>query len=206
MLSLINDILEVSRIENNKFTLEITATNIKKCIEEVEDMFKTQMAEKNLDYEVDIVVQNEWVAADGKRLNRALLNLISNAFKFTPEGGYVKIFMTEIAREEYLARSGAYYEGRSESVAENILNNPYVNIDPNIEISDKFAYYEIRIKDSGIGMSDEFAATVFDAYSRDRSVSNIQGTGLGMSITKTIIDMMGGNIRVESKKEKVLRS
>ena len=204
LLSLINDILEVSRIENNKFSLEIVATNIKNCIMEVEDLFKTQMEEKHLKYTVETNIKNEWVAADGKRLNRVLLNLISNSYKFTPEGGMVRVTINEIEKEDYMALTGAYFKGVSNKVDDSVTENNSDNIiiDPNLKISDKTAYYEIRVRDSGIGMSDEFAATVFDAYSRDRSASNIQGTGLGMSITKSIIDMMGGAIKVESKKGK----
>lgn len=203
LLNLINDILEVSRIENGKFTLEIVATNIKNCIKEVEDLFKTQMAQKNLKYMVEVNVQNEWVAADGKHLNRVLLNLISNAYKFTQEGT-IRVILNEIEKEEYLAITGAYFEGKNDSVTEDNSDNenPNIKIDPDIKISDKKAYYEIQVRDTGMGMSDEFAATVFDAYARDRSVADIQGTGLGMSITKSIIDMMEGTIRVESKKGK----
>ncbi|MBP3723569.1 MAG: amino acid permease [Selenomonadaceae bacterium] len=198
LLSLINDILEVSRIENNKFTLEITATNIKNCIMEVKDLFKTQMEGKNLKYTVETDIKNEWVAADGKRLNRVLLNLISNSYKFTPKGGAVAVTISEITKEEYLARTGAYYYNKS-AKDEDEGENSNVIIDPDLKLSDKKAYYELRVRDMGIGMSDEFAATVFDAYARDRSVSNIQGTGLGMSITKSIIDMMDGAVRVETK-------
>lgn len=198
LLSLINDILEVSRIENNKFTLEIVATNIKNCIMEAEDLFKTQMAEKKLKYSVKVNVNHEWVATDGKRLNRVLLNLISNSYKFTPEGGTVEVRINEMEKETFMALTDMY--SKEFDITEN--NSGNVETDPNLKISDEKAYYEIQVKDSGIGMSDEFAATVFDAYARDRSVSNIQGTGLGMSITKTIIDMMGGSIQVESQKGK----
>ncbi|MBQ9497799.1 MAG: ATP-binding protein, partial [Selenomonadaceae bacterium] len=100
---------------------------------------------------------------DTPRLNRVLLNLISNAFKFTPEGGTVIVTLTQVGGNE---EKGSY---------------------------------ELRVRDTGMGMTPEFAAKVFAAYERDRSVSNIQGTGLGMSITKSIVELMGGTIDVETE-------
>ena len=164
LLSLINDVLEMSRIESGKMELEFEDTNIAKALNEVYDMFATQMQSKNITFTVDSSnVRDKFVNCDKHHLNRVLLNLISNAYKFTPEGGSVTVTL-------------------------NQLNNE----------ADDFGEYEIRVKDSGIGMSAEFAATVFEAFTRERTstVSKIQGTGLGMSITKSIIDLMGGTIDV----------
>ncbi|MBQ7478961.1 MAG: amino acid permease [Selenomonadaceae bacterium] len=167
LLSLINDILEMSRIENGKMELEIATSNIVKAMDEVRDLFVTQMEAKGLTYTVDASnVRDKWVLCDTKRLNRVLLNLISNAYKFTPEGGEVRVTLSETG------------------------------------VADGRGFYELRVKDTGMGMSPEFAATVFDAYTRDRSVGNIQGTGLGMSITKSIVDLMGGTIEVKTKQGK----
>ena len=167
LLALINDILEMSRIENGKMDLEFTPANLAKVMEEVYDLFVTQMKSKRIHYTVSAEqVTDRWVMCDAKRLNRVLLNLISNAFKFTPEGGSVTVT---------LRQTRAVLDTGS---------------------------YELRVKDSGIGMTKEFAATVFDAYTRDRAVSDIQGTGLGMSITKNIIDLMGGSIDVRSEEGK----
>ena len=164
LLALINDVLEMSRIESGKMDLEPVPVDLKKTFGEVRDMFATQMAEKSIDFIVDTSqVRRKNVLCDKNRLNRVLLNLLSNAYKFTPAGGTVSINVWEIG-------DGA----------------------------DGWSSYEIRVKDSGIGMTPEFAARVFEAFERERTstVSGIQGTGLGMAITKSIVDLMGGTIEV----------
>ena len=163
LLALINDILEMSRIENGKMELEIEKSNLVKTMEEVHDLFATQMEGKKISYSVESNVTNKTVMCDKVRLNRVLLNLISNAFKFTPEGGSVKVTLNQTGEK----------------------NN--------------FGSYELRVKDTGMGMTPEFAEKVFDAYTRDRTVNNIQGTGLGMAITKSIVDLMHGTIEVETE-------
>ena len=163
LLSLINDIVEMSRIENGKMELEIGKFSLVKTMEEVHDLFITQMETKKLHYTVDVDVTNKTAMFDKNRLNRVLLNLISNAFKFTPEGGSVSVTLTQT--------------GGNDEVGE----------------------YELRVKDTGMGMTPEFAEKVFEAYSRDRTVNNIQGTGLGMAITKSIVDLMHGTVDVETE-------
>ena len=164
LLALINDVLEMSRIESGRLELEPAPMNIVKVLRDVHDMFATQMQTKNIDFTVDTEgVKDCFVLCDENRLNRVLLNLLSNAYKFTPEDGSVALRLTEPAPAE-----------------------------------DGFGSYELRVKDSGIGMSAEFAATVFESFTRERTstVSGIQGTGLGMAITKNIVDLMGGTIDV----------
>ena len=164
LLSLINDILDMSRIESGKMELDPQKSNIVKALNEVRDLFTTQMENKGLKFAVNIEhVMNKTVMCDTPRLNRVLLNLISNAFKFTPEGGSVTVTLKQTGGNE---TTGSY---------------------------------ELRVKDTGMGMTPEFAKKVFAAYERDRTVSNIQGTGLGMSITKSIVELMGGTIDVESE-------
>ena len=164
LLALINDILDMSRIESGKMELEPVKSNLVKTMEEVRDLFSTQMITKSIEYIVSAEnVTNKWVMCDTPRLNRVLLNLISNAYKFTSEGGKINVTLKQI------------------------------------DSTNDVGSYEIRVKDTGMGMSPEFAAKVFESYSRDRSVSNIQGTGLGMAITKSIVEMMGGTIDVVSK-------
>lgn len=168
LLALINDVLEMSRIESGKIELENAPVNLQKTFDEVRDLFATQMSEKEINYVVDIKdIHNKYVYCDKNRLNRVLLNLISNAYKFTPNQGEVSVRV----KEKDLAEPGK-------------------------------ANYEIRVKDSGIGMSEEFAAKVFEAFERekDADVNKIQGTGLGMSIVKSIVDLMGGTIDVKTKK------
>lgn len=164
LLALINDILDMSRIESGKMELDPQKSNIVKAISEVRDLFATQMETKGLVFNVNTNhVMNKIVMCDTPRLNRVLLNLISNAYKFTPAGGSVIVTLEQIGG------------------------------------NDEKGSYELRVKDTGMGMTPEFAKKVFSAYERDRNVSNIQGTGLGMSITKSIVDLMGGTIDVETE-------
>lgn len=166
LLALINDVLEMSRIESGKMELEPVEVDLKKVINDIRDLFSTQMSEKEIDFVVDSNgIEHKMVLCDSKLLDRVLLNLVSNAYKFTPEKGKVSIVASELQSQQ---------EG--------------------------FGSYEIRVKDSGIGMSPEFAAKVFEAFERERTstVSGIQGTGLGMAITKNIIDLMQGTIDVNT--------
>ncbi|MBR1397339.1 MAG: amino acid permease, partial [Selenomonadaceae bacterium] len=156
LLALINDILDMSRIESGKMELDPIKANLVKTMDEVRDLFATQMITKSITYVVSAEnVTNKMVMCDMPRLNRVLLNLISNAYKFTPEGGRVSVTLNQVGATE---ETGSY---------------------------------ELRVKDTGMGMTPEFAKKVFEAYSRDRTVNNIQGTGLGMAITKSIVELMG---------------
>lgn len=164
LLALINDVLEMSRIESGKMELELIPDNLVTTMAEVHDMFATQMQGKKISFTVDSTgVKNKFAVFDKNRLNRVLLNLLSNAYKFTPEGGKISVTLNQISD----SHGGT-------------------------------ADYELRVKDSGIGMTPEFAAKVFEAFERERTstVSKIQGTGLGMAITKSIVDLMGGDIKV----------
>ena len=164
LLALINDILDMSRIESGKMELDPQKSNIVKALDEVRDLFATQMETKGLNFAVNTEhVMNKIVMCDTPRLNRVLLNLISNAFKFTPVGGSVTVTLRQVSGNENVGS------------------------------------YELRVKDTGMGMTPEFAKKVFAAYERDRTVSNIQGTGLGMSITKSIVELMGGTIDVQTE-------
>ena len=168
LLELINDILEMSSIEAGKRKLNESVTDIGRLVLDAGDIFRQQMAAKHIAFNVETDLKDRFVLCDKARMNRVLLNLIGNAYKFTPENGRVSV-----------------------SIREEGLPDP-----------DNRADYVIKVKDNGIGMSEEFAKHVFDAFERESSsaVSSIEGTGLGMSITKGMIDMMGGSISVESKK------
>ena len=164
LLALINDILEMSRIENGKIELEYAPLDLCAVFDEIRNLFSEQMRQKHLDFQVHTdQVQNPYVWCDRNSLNRVLLNILSNAYKFTPEGGTITVSLLETDSGE----SG-------------------------------YGFYEIRIQDNGIGMSKEFAEKVFMAFERERTStdSGIEGTGLGMSITKSIVDLMGGAIDV----------
>ena len=164
LLALINDILEMSRIESGNFELEYVPADLCDIYDSMQDLFAEQMKQKNLDFRVHTgQIRHRYVWCDRKNLNRVLLNILSNAYKFTPEGGSIIASLWEIG--------GAV---------------------------DGYASYELRVQDTGIGMSREFAEKMFNAFERERTstVSRVEGTGLGMSITKSIVDRMGGTIEV----------
>ena len=164
LLALINDILEMSRIESGTIELEFVPVDICDIFDGMRDLFSEQMKQKNMDFHVyTSQVQNRYVWCDRKNLNRVLLNILSNAYKFTPEGGTIKASIWEVTTRDK-----------------------------------NYGSYEIRIQDSGIGMSKEFADKMFTAFERERTttVSKVEGTGLGLAITKNIIDLMGGTIEV----------
>ena len=169
LLDLINDILEMSRIESGKMTLEPVPTDLIRVMGEMKELFATQMAEKGIKFKTDASkIQDNWVMCDDKRLNRVILNLVSNAFKFTPRGGTVTASLIQISTHGDMAS------------------------------------FEMRVRDTGIGMSPEFARKLFTPFERERTstVSGIQGTGLGLSITKNIVDLMGGSIEVKTEQGK----
>ena len=164
LLSLINDILEMSRIESGNIELEYEPADLCAILEEVRDLFDEQMRQKQLTFSTHVgQVNHRYVWCDRKNLNRVLLNIISNAYKFTPEGGSISASIWEIGGGE---------EG--------------------------YGSYELRVQDSGIGMSSDFADRMFNAFERERTstVSKVEGTGLGLAITKSIVDLMGGAIEV----------
>ena len=170
LLSLINDILDMSRIESGKIHLEETEVSLSDVLHDLKTIISGQIYAKQLDLYMDAVdVANEDVYCDKTRLNQVLLNLLSNAIKFTPAGGTVSVRLKQL--------SGTQKGG---------------------------ALYEIRVKDNGIGMSPEFAQKLFSPFERERTstVSKIQGTGLGMAITKNIVNMMGGTIEVQTEQGK----
>ena len=168
LLEIVNDVLDMSRIESGKFSLERTCVNLENCVQEVSDLVRIQLEAKKIDLSVSCDVSHEWVLCDKAMLDRALMNLLCNAGKFTEENGSVSLQLKELA-------------GSNESGS-----------------------YEIRIKDTGIGMSPELAERLFVPFERERTstVSRTQGTGLGLAITKSIVDMMGGNITVWTEKGK----
>ena len=203
LLALINDVLEMSRIESGKMDLEEAPCDLKKLMEGVRDMFATQMSQKNIVYTVTTGnIRNQSVLCDKNRLNRVLLNLISNAFKFTPEGGSVYVALEQ--KDDSVVEPAVVEQRRNIETNNKKPVETTANTKQEVSINSTsvhVANYELRVKDSGIGMSKEFAAKVFEAFERERTstVSGIQGTGLGMAITKSIVDLMGGEIRVETE-------
>ena len=170
LLSLINDILDMSRIESGKIHLEETEVSLSDVLHDLKTIISGQIHAKQLDLYMDAMdVTNEDVYCDKTRLNQVLLNLLANAVKFTPAGGTVSVRLKQL---------------------------------PGTAKGSKL--YEIRVKDSGIGMSQEFVQKIFSPFERERTstVSRTQGTGLGMAITKNIVDMMGGTIEVQTEQGK----
>ena len=170
LLSLINDVLDMSRIESGKIHLEEVEVNLSDVLHDLKTIVSGQIYAKQLELYMDVMdVTDEDVYCDKTRLNQILLNLLSNAIKFTPAGGTVSVRVRQLA-------------GKVRGCGQ----------------------YEFRIKDNGIGMSPEFAKKIFEPFERERTstVSRIQGTGLGMAITKNIVDMMGGTIEVQTAQGK----
>ena len=170
LLSLINDVLDMSRIESGKLHLEEVEVNLSDVLHDLKTIVSGQIYAKQLELYMDAMdVTDEDVYCDKTRLNQILLNLLSNAIKFTPAGGTVSVRVRQLA-------------GQACGCGQ----------------------YEFRIKDNGIGMSPEFAKKIFEPFERERTstVSRIQGTGLGMAITKNIVDMMGGTIEVQTAQGK----
>ena len=170
LLSLINDVLDMSRIESGKMTLEETDVHLPDVVHDLRTIIQSNVTSKQLELFIDTQdVVHEDIIIDKLRLNQVLLNLLSNAIKFTPSGGTISFRVIE-----------------KPSSSEGVAN------------------FEFQIKDNGIGMSEEFQKTIFEAFTREQTstVSGIQGTGLGMAITKNIVDMMGGTITVVSEEGK----
>ena len=167
LLSLINDILDMSRIESGTVKLQETEVHIPDLLHDLRIMIQSLIKAKNQNLFIDTQdVVHEDVITDKLRLNQILLNIVGNAIKFTPAGGDIIIRLVEkpCSLKDYTT-------------------------------------YEFSVKDNGIGMSKEYLGHIFETFTREYSatVSGIQGTGLGMAITKNIVDMMGGDIRVESE-------
>ena len=168
LLSLINDVLDMSRIESGKMPLNEKEESLADIVHAVRELVHADVRAKGLDFAIVAAgIRNERVYCDRLRLSQVLLNLLSNAVKYTNKGGTVSLRIEQKPSEKA-----------------------------------NFGTFEFRVKDNGIGMSEEFARTIFDPFTREESstVSGIQGTGLGMAITRNIVEMMGGRISVDSKK------
>ena len=171
LLSLINDILDMSRIESGKVKIEEDEASLPEILHDLKTIVQADVKAKQLSFHIDTLdVKNETIICDKLRLNQVLLNILSNAMKYTKAGGSVSVRI----------------------------------IQTNDDAPEGYASYEFRIKDTGIGMSKEFLAHIFEPFEREQTstVSGIQGTGLGLAITKNIVDMMKGTITVNSEEGK----
>ena len=164
LLGIINNILDMSRIESGKTTLNMEKINLPQQISQLDSIIRQQAGQRSQSFTVSTNLQHENVLADPNRLNQVLMNILSNAVKYTPTGGHIRLEVEELPRNEHYAR------------------------------------YRFVVQDNGIGMSEEFQKHIFEPFEREctSTVSKVQGTGLGMAITKSIVDLMGGTISVES--------
>lgn len=167
LLSLINEVLDMSKIESGKIDLQEEAFNFSELIDNLLTMTKPQIEEHEHDLSVNIIdIEHEKVIGDSLRIQQAFVNLMGNAIKYTPNGGKIRV-----------------------SISEKPTNQQ------------KVGCYEIIFEDNGMGMSPEYLEKLFEPFSRaeDSRINKIQGTGLGMPITRNIVRMMGGDIKVESE-------
>ena len=164
LLSIINDILDMSRIESGKTTLNVEKMNLPQQVSQLDSVIRQQAGQRRQTFTVNTLVQHENLLADPTRLNQVLMNILSNSVKYTPTGGHIRLEVEELTHTEHYAK------------------------------------YRFVVQDDGIGMSEAYQKTLFDPFTREeRSGTNrVQGTGLGMAITKNIVDLMGGSISVES--------
>ena len=164
LLGIINDILDMSRIESGKTTLNIEKTNLPQQVSQLDSIIRQQASQRRQTFTVENHVQHENVLADPNRLNQVLMNILSNAVKYTPQGGHIRLAVDELTHTEHYAK------------------------------------YRFVVQDDGIGMSAVYQKTLFEPFTREEKsgTNRVQGTGLGMAITKSIVDLMGGTIHVES--------
>ena len=166
LLSIINNVLDMARIESGKMVVEERAEQIGLVVEEIENVFESSAQEKNIVFTTSVDVDHTHVLCDGFKVREILMNLVGNAFKYTPDGGHIAIDVKELDCE----KSG------------------YVRI-------------QTQVKDTGVGMSEDYLPTLFDSFSREynTTIGKVSGTGLGMAIVKNLVDMMDGEICVKSK-------
>ena len=178
LLSLINDVLDMSRIESGRVVLEQKPVHLPTLVQDVQDIIQSNVTAKGLSFAVDLAgVRDEDVVADPLRLQRILLNILSNAVKFTPSGGSITLRVVE--------KSGAGESTSMEAAGAGSSGEPV-----------RYGDYEFHVRDTGIGMSAEYQKHIFEQFSREETstVSKTEGTGLGMPITKRLVEMMDGSI------------
>ena len=166
LLSIINNVLDMARIESGKMLVEERAEEVGLVVEEIESVFESSAQEKNIVFTTSVDIDHSHVLWDGFKVREILMNLVGNAFKYTPDGGHIAIVVKEL----------------------NCTRSGYVRI-------------QTQIKDTGVGMSEDYLPTLFDSFSREynTTIGKVSGTGLGMAIVKNLVDMMDGDICVKSK-------
>ena len=168
LLGLINDVLDMSKIESGNLSLNVNQISLRETMDNIVNIVQPQIRARNQHFDIFIQrIETEEVHCDSIRLNQILINLLSNAIKFTPEEGYINVYLSQ---------------------------------EPSPK-GDAYVRCHFRVKDTGIGMDREFQEHIFDTFSRERNdrVDKIEGTGLGMAITRSIVDVMGGVIELASE-------
>lgn len=168
LLGLINDVLDMSKIESGKLTLNMNQISLRETMDSIVNIVQPQVKERQQHFDIFIQeIITEEVHCDSVRLNQILINLLSNALKFTPEGGRINVYLQQ---------------------------------EPS-PVGDSYVRCHFRVKDTGIGMTEEFQKKIFDTFTREEKaqIDKIEGTGLGMAITKAIVDAMKGSIEVQSE-------
>ncbi|MCM1121160.1 MAG: response regulator [Eubacterium sp.] len=167
LLGLINDVLDMNKIENGSVALNLSEMNLSDIIDEINAIIRPQARAKNQTFEIfSSSVVHEHLQADKLRINQIIINLLSNAVKYTPEGGDIQMRLDELP-----------------------------------QIADNYSRIRFTVSDNGMGMSEEYLQVIFDPFTRENTdvIRGIQGTGLGMAITKSLVDLMGGTIHVQSR-------
>lgn len=167
LLGLINDVLDMNKIENGSTTLTLMEVELAEIIDEINTIIRPQTKAKNQTFEIfSSSAIHEHIQADKLRINQILMNLLSNAVKYTPEGGNIQLRLDELP-----------------------------------QVDDNYSRIRFTVSDTGIGISEQFLKIIFEPFARENSqiIRQIQGTGLGMAITKSLVDLMGGTIKVESQ-------
>lgn len=167
LLGLINDVLDMNKIENGSATLNLSEVDLADIIDEINTIIRPQAKAKNQTFEIfSSSIIHECLQADKLRINQILINLLSNSVKYTPEGGNIQMRLDELP-----------------------------------QVDDNYSRIRFTISDNGIGMSEKYQEVIFAPFTRENTeiIRQIQGTGLGMAITKSLVDLMGGTIQVKSK-------
>ena len=202
LLSLINDVLDMSRIESGRVVLEQKSVHLPTLVQDVQDIIQSNVTAKGLSFAVDLAgVRDEDVVADPLRLQRILLNILSNAVKFTPSGGSITLRVVEksgagdgLGKSAPASPDGRAAGGVSEGAGGSISVGPAGPGSNGAPV--RYGDYEFYVRDTGIGMSAEYQKHIFEQFSREETstVSKTEGTGLGMPITKRLVEMMDGSI------------
>lgn len=206
LLGLINDVLDMSKIESGKMTLRMTHVSLRELMDDIVNIVQPQIRAKNQDF--DIFIRNmisEDLICDGTRLSQVLLNLLSNAIKFTPEGGRIDVYVyqescslsDDLSTETRPGSAGKYSRKHLRTAGGDSAAQP----EEVFSSEENFVRTHFIVEDNGIGMSEEFQKTIYDMFARENSewVGRTEGTGLGMAITKAIVDQFGGTIDLQSE-------